>query len=245
MRRQSSADPGPGGGMSEFVSKRRAACVARPSPAFGEMPARLWLPFTVGVGQADTVSTAVDNVEFGRPLSRRDRSGPRCPSIAPAVGHAEDEEPFALMARADFRRREKSDLALETESAQVTPNALRAAAREHAADVLDEDPPRAGGDDDAAGGAPQVAWIVSPEASAGDRMRLARDAANDAVHEATEASSREGSHIRPHRSRSHEARFHCCDQSCDGRGFPLHQHDCSSIRHCQLDAEIEPASSGA
>lgn len=31
------------------VDHKPAACVASPSPAFGEIPARLWLPLTVGV----------------------------------------------------------------------------------------------------------------------------------------------------------------------------------------------------
>jgi len=76
-------------------------------------------------------------------------------------------------------------------------------------------------------------------------MGLTWDTPDDAIHTATEASSREGSHIAPHRRWSHEARFHRRNQSRDGRGFPLHQHDRSSIRHCQLDAEIEASASGA
>lgn len=185
----------------------------------------------VGVAQIDPT-----NSDRGRALREAETR---------AVGHAEDEQPLAFVARADFRRREKSDLALETESSQVAPDALGATAREHAGDVLDEHPPRAGLDDDPSGRAPQVAGVVAPEPLSGDRVRLARDSANDAIHEAAIASAREGSHIRPHRSRSQEARFHCRDQSSDGRGFPLHQHDCSSRRDCQLDAEIEPSASGA
>lgn len=37
-------------------------------------------------------------------------------SEARAVGHAEDEHAFALMARADLRRAEKSSLNRETQS---------------------------------------------------------------------------------------------------------------------------------
>ncbi len=36
------------------------ACVARPSPAFGLDPARLWLPFTVGVAHFTAVDRSGD-----------------------------------------------------------------------------------------------------------------------------------------------------------------------------------------
>jgi hypothetical protein len=128
--------------------------------------------------------------------------------FAVAVGHAEDESSLPLMARADLSRREQSDLTRETKSAQVSVNPLGAAAAEHPFDILDEDEPCSGLDDDAASRRPEVAGIVAPEALAGEAMRLARDAANEAIHEATPSSAAEGSGIAPHRRWSHEARFH-------------------------------------
>jgi hypothetical protein len=41
-------------------------------------------------------------------------SAPFIPSPAEAVGHSEDEDALALMARADFCRREQSSLNLKT-----------------------------------------------------------------------------------------------------------------------------------
>jgi len=72
------------------------------------------------------------------------------------VGHAEDEDALALVAGANFRRAEKSDLDRKTKSAKVSPNPLGASdfvspSREHAGDVLDEHEPRPGMDDDASG----------------------------------------------------------------------------------------------
>jgi hypothetical protein len=76
-------------------------------------------------------------------------------------------------------------------------------------------------------------------------MRLARDAANDAIHDAAPRSAIEGSHIAPHRRWSHETRLHRCDQVCDGEGFPLHQQAWASVRDCHLKAEVESPASGA
>jgi hypothetical protein len=117
------------------------------------------------------------------------------------------------MARADFRRREQSDLNLETKLAKVSPYPFGSSdfvspGREHAADILDEHPPGARLDDDAAGLGPQVALVELPLFPSGKTVRLARDAANEAVHAATPASAVEGSGIAPHRSRSQETLFH-------------------------------------
>lgn len=158
---------------------------------------------------------------------------------------AEDEEALALMARADFRRREKSDLTRKTKSAQLSPNPLGAARGEHAADIFDEDEPRPRSDDDAAGRAPEVALVLLGKALAGEAVRLAGNAANEAVQAATPCAASEGSGIAPHRSRSQETRSHRCDQVRDGEGFPLHHADDASAWHCQFDAEIKPAPPGA
>lgn len=149
------------------------------------------------------------------------------------------------MRRADASRREKSNLTLETKSSQVTPDAFRAAGREHPLDVFDKDEPRAGLHDDAPRVGPQVALIFFGEALAGETVRLTRDSANDAIHEATPLSAVEGGDIAPNRSLSQETLLHRCDQVRDGESFPLHEHDRASAWHCQLDPEVEPGASGA
>lgn len=55
------------------------------------------------------------------------------------------------MARADFCRREQSDLTRKTKSPQVSMNSLAPPAGEHAGDVFDKDEPRARLNDDATG----------------------------------------------------------------------------------------------
>lgn len=68
----------------------------------------------VGVGQAETTVTS-----DGLPVFSRFawfKSGPPSESQTLAVGHAEEEDPFAFVARADFCRREQSALNAETQS---------------------------------------------------------------------------------------------------------------------------------
>ena len=134
-------------------------------------------------------------------------------SLRLGVGHSEDKDTLALMARANFRRREQSDLNLETKLAKVSPYPLGSSdfvspRRKHAADVLDKHPPDARLDDDAPRVGPQVALVELPLLASSEAMRLARDAANEAVHASTPASAVECSGIAPHRCRSHETLFH-------------------------------------
>lgn len=149
------------------------------------------------------------------------------------------------MRRADFRRSEESSLNRATQSLKVSIDPVCAAGREHPADVLDEDPEGAGLDEDAAGDTPQVALVVLSKPLSGEGVRLARNAAKDAIQQAAPLAAVEGSGIRPHSCRSQETLFHRFDQDADGEGFPLHHTDRSSSRHCQLDGKIEPAAAGA
>jgi hypothetical protein len=117
------------------------------------------------------------------------------------------------MARADLCRREESSLNRETQLAKVSPNPFGSSdvvipRREHAADVLDEDEPRASLDDDASGRRPEVALVEASPLLPGKAVTLARDAANEAVHASTPASAVEGLGIAPNRSRMQESRFH-------------------------------------
>jgi hypothetical protein len=149
------------------------------------------------------------------------------------------------MRRADFRRREQSDLTRKTKSAQISPDTLGAARGEHAADILDDAPPGTGLDDDPPRRAPEVARIVTAETLAGEGMRLARDAANDAIHEAAPWAAVEGSDIRPDSCRSHETLFHRRDQMGDSEGFPLHHNCGASAWNGEFDGKVEPSASGA
>jgi hypothetical protein len=80
---------------------------------------------------------------------------------------------------------------------------------------------------------------------AGETVRLARDAANEAIHKATPWSAVEGSHIAPDSCRSQKTLFNRCDQVRDGEGFPLHHNDASSCWQSEFKSEVEPAPPGA
>jgi hypothetical protein len=152
--------------------------------------------------------------------------------------------------RANLSRTEQSDLNRITKLAKVSPNPLGSSdfvspGREHAGDILDDDEPGPRLDDDAACGRPEVAGVERAAPAAGHAVRLARDAANEAIHEAAPWVAVEGSGIRPDSCRSQETLFNRCDQVRDGEGFPLHHNDAASAGQSQLDAEIEPGAAGA
>lgn len=122
------------------------------------------------------------------------------------VGHAEDEDPLALVARANFRRSEQSNLNRKTKLAKVSPNPLGSSdfvspRREHPGNVLDKDEPRPCLDNDASGIAPEISRIETPLLASGETMRLARNAANDAINHTTPCAAIEGSGIAPHSCR--------------------------------------------
>lgn len=163
---------------------------------------------------------------------------------------SEDEDPLAAVRRADFRRAEQSRLNRKTQSAKVSPNPLGASdfvspRREHAADIFDEAEPGPRLDEDAPRVGPQVPFVEPAALAPGKAVRLARDAANDAIHKAAPASAVKGSHIAPDRRRSQETRFHRRDQMGDGEGFPLHHKHGASARNGELDGKVESAAAAA
>lgn len=119
------------------------------------------------------------------------------PSPVRIVGHSEDEDAFAVVARADLRRCEQSSLNREAQSAKVSPDAFGTARRKHAADVFDDDEPAAGLHDNAPGVGPEIPLVVLAEPLSGKAVRLARDSANEAIHEATPWAAVKGGDIAP------------------------------------------------
>lgn len=81
------------------------------------------------------------------------------------------------------------------------------------------------------------------------REGLTRDAASDAIHDATPRSSIEGGEVAPDRSRIQPPLAHARDQTRDCEGFPFDVTDrarlaaCSSESFCE--AEVEPSDAGA
>lgn len=80
---------------------------------------------------------------------------------------------------------------------------------------------------------------------ASEGVRLARDAANDAIHNSTPRAAVEGGDIAPNSGRSHETLFDRANQLADREGFPLHEHDAASAWHRQLKSEVKASSARA
>lgn len=179
---------------------------------------------------------------FAEPSAVTAVPGPDVPSDA--VGDGQDEQALAEVRKADFLRREESCLKRVTKPLKVSPDHAEAF-REVSPDVFEEQELGSSLDDVSTERGPDPARVGCAEALSRPGLALAGVAANDEIHMAAPRAAVEGSDIRPHRRRSQAARFHCRDQVRDGEGFPLDHADASSAWNCQLDAEVEAASSGA
>jgi hypothetical protein len=164
--------------------------------------------------------------------------------VGSSCAHAEDEQPLPPVRRADFLRRKQSRRNSVAEGGEVGANSIEAES-EVSGDVLEEHEARFNLAKDASDRGPKVPRIVSPTALAGVAERLARVAANDAIHDSAPRSAVEGVDIRPHRTLIHDTRSHRFDQVADGERFPLHHAHAASVSDCQLEPEVEPAASGA
>lgn len=153
-------------------------------PALGLFPS-----LAIGVGQRDTISVRLPPLE-------------RVPEQARGVGQVvsfpvgEDEEPLALVGRADFRRSEETRRKPVAHADQSSGNFGKAEA-EMMGDVLEEDEGRLDLADDAGNMRPEVAWIVRAPALACDGERLARVAANEDIHRSTPRAAIEGGNVVP------------------------------------------------
>jgi hypothetical protein len=166
---------------------------------FDRPDVRFLAPFaseTVGRGHSfwyQTCSTKLGNwSRCRRPVPFSRCSGPFAPfqSRAAGRGHTKDEDAFPLLRVANLFRREQSDLNRETKLAKVSPYPLGSSdfvspRREHARNVLDEDEPRTRLDDDAPGRTPEVTLVEASLLAPCEAVRLARDAADEAVHAST------------------------------------------------------------
>ena len=150
----------------------------------------------------------------------------RVPEQARGVGqvvlftNGKDEQPFALVGRADFRRREEACRKAVAHADQSCGDFGEAEA-EMMGDIFEEDEGRLDLSDDAGDMRPEVARIVGAPALARDRERLARIARSDDVHRAAPRAAVEGSNIVPDNSLIQGRVFHPRHESGCGEGFPF------------------------
>ena len=97
----------------------------------------------------------------------------------------------------------------------------------------------------ATGVGPEVAPVELALLAPGHGVRLARDAANEPIHEATPRAAVEGADIVPHRTFSQYSRLKRRDQVRHGEGFPLHHNDGASAWACKFKSKVQTCTSGA
>ena len=161
-----------------------------------------------------------------------------------ALADGEDEEPLALVGRADFRRREEACRKAVAHADQSCGDFGEAEA-EMMGDILEEDEGRLDLADDAGDMRPEVARVVRAPALARDGERLARIARSDDVHRAAPRAAVEGGNVVPDNSLIHGRVFHPRHESGCGIGFPFNMAHSTISGECDGEPEIEPTCAGA
>ncbi len=198
---------------------------------------RFSLALARGVGQSRSIS-----VRFP-PLDR-------VPEQARGVGQfavlsvREDEEPLALVGRADFRRREEARRKAVAHADQSCGDFGEAEA-EMMGDILEEDEGRLDLANDARDMGPEVARIVRAPAFARDGERLARIARSDDVHRAAPRAAVEAGNVVPDRRAIQGRLFHPCHEDGRGVGFPFDMAHSSISGQGDGEPEVQPACTGA
>ena len=174
----------------------------------------------------------------------------RVPEQARGVGqvvslaYREDEEPLALVGRADFRRREEACRKAVAHADQSAGDFGEAEA-EMMGDILEEDEGRFDLADDAGDMGPEVARIVRTPALACHGERLARIARSDDIHRAAPRSAVEGSNVVPDNSLIQGRVFHPRHESGCGEGFPFDMAHSTISGDGDGEPEVETARAGA
>lgn len=107
------------------------------------------------------------------------------------MAHAEDEEPFALVRRSDFLRSKQARRNAIAHALKLSDDFV-CSKRQMTGDVLEEDGAWSDDAEKISDGGPKMSRIVSTKSLAGVAEWLARIAANDEIHDASEGPTVEG-----------------------------------------------------
>ena len=174
----------------------------------------------------------------------------RVPEQARGVGQVvpftdgEDEQPLALVGRADFRRREEACRKAVAHADQSAGDFGEAQA-EMMGDILEENEGRFDFADDAGDMRPEVARVVGTPAFARDREWLARITCSDDIHRAAPRSAVEGSNVVPDNSFIQGRVFHPRHEGGCGVGFPFDMAHSTISGNGDGESEVESARAGA
>ena len=160
------------------------------------------------------------------------------------LANGEDEETFALVRRADFRRREEACRKAVAHADQSAGDFGEAEA-EMMGDILEEDEGRFDFADDAGDVRPEVTRVVRAPAFARDGERLARIARSDDVHRAAPWAAVETGNVVPDRRAIQGRVFHPRHESGCGEGFPFDMAHSSISEQGDGEAEVDATGAGA
>jgi hypothetical protein len=186
-----------------------------------------------GVGQSCSIS-----VRFP-PLDRVPEQARGVGQLVP-LADGKDEEPLALVGRADFRRCEEACRKAVAHADQSCGDFGEAEA-EMMGDILEEDEGRLDLGDDAGDMRPEVTRVVGTPAFARDAERLARIARSDDVHRAAPRAAIEGGNVVPDNSLIQGRIFHPRHESGCGVGFPFDMAHSTISGDGDGEPEVEPA----
>ncbi len=174
----------------------------------------------------------------------------RIPEQARGVGQfvsfadCEDEQPLALVGRADFRRREEACRKAVAHADQSCGDFGEAEA-EMMGDILKKDEGRLDLADDAGDMRPEVTRIVHAAALARDGKWLARIARREDIHRATPWFAVEAGNIVPDRRAIQGRIFHPRHDNGCGEGFPFDMAHSTISGECDGEPEVDASSAGA
>jgi hypothetical protein len=160
------------------------------------------------------------------------------------LADGKDEEPLALVGRADFRRREEACRKAVAHADQSAGD-FGESEPQMMGDILKEDEGRLDLADDTGNMGPKVARILGAEPSARHAEWLARIASSDDIHRAAPRAAVEGSNVVPDNSLIQGRVFHPRHESGCGEGFPFDMAHSTISRDGDGKPEVEPACAGA
>lgn len=156
------------------------------------------------------------------------------------LANGKDEQAFAPVRCADFRRRKQS-CRKDVAHADQFSGDLGKSEPQMIGDIFEEDDRGPALANDAGDVRPEVAGIRLTEAAAGDREWLARVARSEDIHDAAPRSAIEGCKVVPDRCRIQGFVFHPRHESGCCEGFPLDVTHSAISEAGNVEAEVEAA----
>jgi len=156
----------------------------------------------------------------------------------------EDEQAFPPVRRADFRRCKQSCRKPVAHADQFSRDFGKSEAQ-MIGDIFEEDEARIAFADDPGDMGPEMARISLAETPSGNREWLARVARSEDIHDAAPWPAVEGCKVVPDRRRIQGFVFHPRHESGRCEGFPLDVTHSAVSGTGDVEAEVEPACTGA